>query len=64
MILIYTPVIHTYFAFGKMDIQDRLFPILGGIVFLLIRESAKYFQRRKFQKNETEVIETIQTEIK
>lgn len=63
ILLIYTPVIHTYFAFGKMDILDRLFPILGWMVFLLIRESAKYFQRKRFQENEVEIIETIQTEL-
>lgn len=47
LVLIYCPIIHTYFSFWSMNIQDRLFPVVGGIVFLLIRESQKYFQRRK-----------------
>ena len=47
MLLVYGPIIHTYFAFGSMDIRDRLFPIIGAIVFLTIREGQKYFQRRK-----------------
>ncbi|MEI6118124.1 MAG: hypothetical protein WCP92_02510 [bacterium] len=45
--MIYAPIIHTYFAFGAMELKDRLFPIVGGIVFLLIREGQKYFTRRK-----------------
>ncbi len=49
MMLIYTPVMHTYFAFGAMDIKDRLFPVVGGIVFLLTRELQKFFQRRKIR---------------
>ena len=46
LILLYVPVIHSYFAFGAMRIEDRLFPIVGWIVFLFIRESQKYFQRK------------------
>lgn len=52
LILIYAPFIHTYFAFGLMDIKDRLFPIAGAIVFLLVRELQKYFQRRKTEPRE------------
>lgn len=47
MVLLYTPVIHSYFAFGGMKLIDRLFPISGGMLFLLIRETHKYFQRKK-----------------
>lgn len=46
LILIYAPVVHTYFEFWPMDIKDWIFPIVGAIVFLLIRELQKYFQRR------------------
>ncbi|EKD24700.1 MAG: hypothetical protein ACD_80C00168G0011 [uncultured bacterium (gcode 4)] len=51
IVLIYGPVIHTYFAFGTMSITDRLFPIGGGMVFLLIREMQKYYKRRRIQRN-------------
>gem|GEM_PF-3373414 len=47
MTLIYIPIVHTYFSFGAMNLIDRLFPIIGGIVFLLIHEIKKYFQRKK-----------------
>lgn len=46
LILIYVPGVNTYFWFAPMDIKDRLFPVLGGMVFLWIRELHKYFQRR------------------
>lgn len=46
-VLIYVPIVSKYFSFGAMDATDRLFPILGGIVFLLVREVQKYFQRKK-----------------
>lgn len=50
MILIYAPIIHTYFGFGSMDIKDRLFPIGWGMVFLLIREWQKYSKRRRWAR--------------
>lgn len=50
LILIYSPIIHTYFEFGSMDIKDRLFPIFGWILFLLIREFHKYLQRKNSKK--------------
>ncbi len=50
MVLIYAPIIHTYFGFGSMDIKDRLFPIGWGMVFLLIREWQKYGKRRKLAR--------------
>ncbi len=47
MILIYGPIVHDYFEFWQMDLKDRLFPISWWILYLLIRETWKYFQRRK-----------------
>jgi len=44
--LIYIPILRTYFWFGSMQLKDRLFPIVGWIVFLLIREGVKYIQRK------------------
>ena len=64
MLLIYGPVVHSYFAFWTMNIKDRWFPIVGWMVFLLIRELQKYFKRRKNKTNELEIIETIKTELK
>ncbi len=40
-VLIYVPVVSTYFGFGALAIEDRLFPIMGWIVFLLVREWVK-----------------------
>lgn len=47
LILIYVPGINTYFWFAAMDIQDRLFPLVGGSIFLGVRELHKYFQRKR-----------------
>lgn len=49
MILLYVPSVGNYFSFGPMNIKDWLFPVIGWIVFLLIRELQKYFQRRKIK---------------
>ncbi|AHB41699.1 hypothetical protein P148_SR1C00001G0911 [candidate division SR1 bacterium RAAC1_SR1_1] len=46
LILIYSPL-HNYFGFGIMDIQDWLFPLSGGILFLIIREGYKQIIKRK-----------------
>jgi len=45
--LIYIPVIRNYFGFGAMRLTDWLFPISAGIIYLIVRETKKYFQRRK-----------------
>jgi Ca2+-transporting ATPase len=45
-ILIYVPVVSSYFGFGGMRAIDRLFPIIGWFIFLMIREAYKYFKRR------------------
>jgi Ca2+-transporting ATPase len=61
--LVYLPVVRNYFAFGSMRLVDWLFPISAGILYLLVRELKKYFQRRKIKKNDGEVVEVIQTEL-
>ncbi len=47
LVLIYMPIIHSYFKFWPMRLVDRLFPIIGGMIYLFVREWYKYFQRKK-----------------
>jgi Ca2+-transporting ATPase len=62
--LVYMPVVHDYFGFSPMGLMDWLLPISGWLVFLFVREMKKYFKRKRYNKNDGEVIETIQTELK
>ena len=52
MVLIYAPVVQTYFSFGPMTLKDRLFPIIGWWFFLLVREEQKYRQRKSQARKE------------
>lgn len=46
IILIYIPAISNYFWFWRMKLIDRIFPIWGWLLFLIIRETQKYIQRK------------------
>ncbi len=50
LFLIYNPVVNKYFWFNNMRLVDRLFPIIGGITFLTIRESYKFIMN-KYKSN-------------
>ncbi len=50
MTLVYAPVVHEYFAFWSMDFKDWLFPLIGWLLFLSIREIKKFFQRGTSRK--------------
>jgi hypothetical protein len=50
MILMYVPVVSTYFGFGALAIEDWLFPIMAGVIFLLIREGVKTFRDIRIQE--------------
>ena len=51
-ILLYNPIVSWYMWFGHMKLIDRLFPVIGGIVFLLIREFYKYSSKKNIVTSE------------
>lgn len=46
-VLIYVPVVSNYFWFWALAIEDRIFPIMAWVVFLLIREGHKTLKELK-----------------
>lgn len=53
LILVYMPVVHDYFSFGSMNLVDWLFPLVGGLVYLIIRELKKMWRRHTTSENVT-----------
>lgn len=41
LVLIYVPAVSSYFWFGRMNLVDRIYPVVAWIIFLGIREAGK-----------------------